>query len=200
MQTAHRYSRLMQLNYQELGYVIKSIEPQDVSGQLMSEGLDRQSCMDFAVTNYKNLIKTIIKKLNLKINVVYWRRSMNQCSQMMETLAKAFPDLQFVNHQEDDTISCRNVVNTANLLANQYHFMASIWQWKFSECEAVKQRQELYGADSVQGLDRFLKIDPGYKSGAKYEQENWAYKYMDPVFGPPTIARTTMKNVRRMIR
>jgi hypothetical protein len=35
---------------------------------------------------------------------------------------------------------------------------------------------------------------------AKYEQENWAYKYTDYVFGPPTIARTTMKYIRRMIR
>lgn len=70
----------MQLNFQELGYVIKSIDPVEVSGKLLSEGRDRQTYMDFTVTVFKNLIKTIMKKLQLKINVVYWRKSMYQCA------------------------------------------------------------------------------------------------------------------------
>jgi hypothetical protein len=74
-----------------------------------------------------------------------------------------------VNHQEEDSISLRNVVNTANLLANQYQFMAGILPWKFPEFETVKERLALYGQESVDGLDRFLKVDPAYRSGAKYE-------------------------------
>lgn len=108
----------MQLNYQELGYLVKAINPVDVSGTLLSEGLDRASYMEFTYQQYKNLIKMVQRRLKFKINVVYWRRAMNHCSAMMENLAKAFPELQFVNHQEDDSISTRNVVNTANLLAN----------------------------------------------------------------------------------
>lgn len=78
--------------------------------------------------------------------------------------------------------------------------MASILQWKFPESDTIVQRAELFGPDSVRGLERFLKMDPSYKLSTKYEQENWAYKYNDYVFGPPTIARTTMKNIRRLIR
>ena len=78
--------------------------------------------------------------------------------------------------------------------------MSSIWQWEFPESKPVIQRAEQFGIDSIKGLEQFLKIDPSYKMAAKYEQENWAYKYTDYVFGPPTIARTTMKYIRRMIR
>ena len=98
MQIAHRYTRILQLNYKELGYVLKAIDPLEVSGTLLSEGHDRITNMDFAVVTYRNLIKTIQRKLRLKINVIYWRKSMNQCAAMIENLAKAFPTIQFINH------------------------------------------------------------------------------------------------------
>jgi hypothetical protein len=41
----------------------------------MSEGLDRQTYMEFQVNVYKNLIKAVMRKLNLKINIVYWRKA-----------------------------------------------------------------------------------------------------------------------------
>jgi hypothetical protein len=65
----------MQLNYQELGYVIKRIDPVDLSSQLMSEGHDALTYMEFNVLMYSNLIKTIQRKLRLKINNIYWRKN-----------------------------------------------------------------------------------------------------------------------------
>lgn len=89
----------------------------------------------------------------------------------------------------------RNVVNTANLLATQFHFMTSIWQWNFPESEAAKKLPHL-----PEDLQKFIKIDPGFKSQAKYEQENWAYKYCDYVFGLPSLCRVTMRKMRNMVR
>ena len=63
LQTANRYSRLMQLNYQELGYLIKSVLPLDLSGTLLSEGKDKASYMEFTLKIYKNMIKMILKRL-----------------------------------------------------------------------------------------------------------------------------------------
>jgi hypothetical protein len=53
----------MQLNYQELGYLIKSVLPLDLSGTLLSEGKDKASYMEFTLKIYKNMIKMILKRL-----------------------------------------------------------------------------------------------------------------------------------------
>lgn len=74
LQTANRYTKIIQLNYQELGYVLKSLSPLEVSGALLSEGPDGLTYMDLIVTTYSNLLKKITKGLKLKVNVVYWRK------------------------------------------------------------------------------------------------------------------------------
>lgn len=65
----------MSLNYSELGYLVKPINPEELCNILMAESPKEIYFSDLIINTYKTFIKIIMKKLNFKVNNVYIRYS-----------------------------------------------------------------------------------------------------------------------------
>jgi hypothetical protein len=179
----NRYNRLLSLNRTELGYLIKCVSPEDCSNFFQGEHPEHDILYgDLVLDTYRNFLKLLTKRLNLKINQVVLRYCRNAFRGVWDILQEDFPALKFVVCQQDDSSFQRNVGNTAHLLAWLYLNNQVIWQWQFPEI----------------GLES-LESDQGYRSSTLSAQEQWCYKNFDPVFGLPTIARFTHLRVRKMI-
>lgn len=115
---ATQYTRILTLNYVELGYLVKSFDPESVSNIVQQELPDEQNLQEIAVRTYINFLKIIQKKLKFKVKLVYYRN--NRCfgRATYEGLARVFPRINFVAHQEDDCLTVRNIANIAILFAN----------------------------------------------------------------------------------
>lgn len=70
-----RYNRIMSLNYSELGYLVKSINPEEVCNLLQAESPKEIYFSDLIIHTFKNFIKIIIKKLKFRVKCVHIRYS-----------------------------------------------------------------------------------------------------------------------------
>jgi hypothetical protein len=100
------------------------------------------------------LIKTITKKLKLKINRVTFRH--NNSFRGFDRLKTLFPKLDFYQCHDEDTVVMRDVSNTASLLGWMFCFQESIWQWSFPELAN--------GAIGTRQIHDNMN-DPGFRSG-----------------------------------
>ena len=71
---------------------------------------------------YRNFIKLIQNKLELKINSVIFRYFRHSFRALWDVLQNDFPNITFKVCKDDDINWQRNVSNTANLLGWLYNF------------------------------------------------------------------------------
>jgi hypothetical protein len=124
--------------------------------------------------------------LNLKINAVHLKLVKYSFRGLWDALAASFPDIAFKVCKDEDSNWQRNVANTAHLLGLLYSFNEIITRWEFRERKAI-------------GNSNAITKDNGYRSLAYTNQEAWAYRNFDAVFGFPTIVRFTHLRSRKIL-
>ena len=65
--------------------------------------------------------------------------------------------------------------------------------WQFPE---VDKCQHLIGLSNA----KILTMDPGYKTSNTNEQENWAYKNVDFVYGFPSLVRFAHRKAKAILQ
>ncbi len=65
----------MSLNYSELGYLVKPINPEEICNLLMAENPKETYFSDLITNTFKTFIKIIVKKLKFRVKNVYIRYS-----------------------------------------------------------------------------------------------------------------------------
>ena len=88
-----RFNRLQTLNTAEIGYLVKSVLPQEVSNTVLGESETDQRFGDIVLSTYRNFIKVISRKLGFKINHVIFRLSRDCFRAVWDILELDFPEI-----------------------------------------------------------------------------------------------------------